>query len=280
MDSSGNYSENFISVDVDIIPPRQVAITGSVIVNNVLLSWTQIGDFIPDSGYLQVDKYEIQRDGVKIGETKASYISSFEKVGGTFTYSVIAIDIAGNRGVPASVVLIVENPPNYVLKDERTSDLSGEKNNVIIYQTNKLLGPVFVPAQTWEQHFVSRTWVDPEDQVTAGFPIYIQPSPAVLGGDYGDARGYYFESFDYGEVFDNVVANVQYNFNQLNPLKPVTFALIIGYSTDAVNWTLILSGGNELIPTMRFMYIHLLFYGDPEALAEVFNIRITLNELE
>jgi predicted phage tail protein len=50
---------------------------------------------------------------------------------------------------------------------------------------------IFDPTRTFQQHFTDEAWDQPQDQVTAGFPIYIQP---------GTTTGQYAEEVDYGSV--------------------------------------------------------------------------------
>lgn len=278
----GSYSNAFSTVTVRVNMPKQVTINGHVIDNNVLLTWTKMGDWVPDSGYLQVDKYEIYRDGLKIGETKASFVSSFETGAGTFTYSIIAVDIGGNHGPSASITLQVATPPDYVLEAEKFAELNGESINVVIYSGEKLLGPVFVPAQTWEQHFQARTWQDPEDQTTAGYPIYIQPGPPIIptpGGSIPfppNARGFYAEFFDYGTVITNAVITFKFNFRQIDPNNPVTLDVILANSMDGD--TFIQSyGATQFVESARYFYFQLIFSGGDIGLAEVFNVSITIN---
>ena len=45
--------------------------------------------------------------------------------------------------------------------------------------------------ETWQSHFTSRGWTTPQDQVTAGYAIFAQPS---------NTTGSYVEDFDYGTV--------------------------------------------------------------------------------
>ena len=276
IDSDGNYSKFYSREAVFINMPKQVIVSGSVIDNNVLLTWSKSGDWTPEEGYFSVDKYLIYRDGNQIGETRSSFVSSFENSGGTFTYSIRAVDIAGNLGQPASIILTVSTPRDYIFESERASDFSGTKVNCVIYEGTKLLGPTFVPAQTWQQHFDARTWLDPEDQTTAGYPIYIQPGPPEIGGAYGAARAYYYELIDFGDVIKDVIVTVKYNFRQIDPANPVNIVVQSAWSVDNVNWTMQPSA-NLFIEQFRYFAFQFLFFGNDKAMIELFNVSVVVS---
>ena len=277
INSDGVPSDTCSTVAVFVNKPSQVHVTGSVIDNNVLLNWVKIEEWTPGAGNFAIDKYIVYRGGAPIGETRASFVSSFESAGGIFIYSVAGVDIAGNVGLPASIELTVSSPPDYILEDRKVSDLSGEKVNVVLYEGNKLLGPTIIPAQTWEQHFASRTWLDPEDQVTAGYPYYIQPGAPELGGVYGDARGYYKELIDYGSIVEDVILTVQYNFRNIDPANPIDLKVDMTWSDDAITWADAVSGATQYIKSLRYLYFAIYFRGNDKAIAEVFNILIMMS---
>ena len=276
MDAEGTYSDGYVLASVNVNMPKQVVVTGNVIDNNILLTWTKIGDWAPDEGYFPVDKYLIYRDGTQIGESRSSFVSAFESVAGVFIYSIRAVDIAGNLGTPASLKLEISAPPDYVLEDKKVSDLSGNKVNVVLYESNKLLGPTVVPSQTWEQHFASRTWQDPEDQVTAGYPYYIQPGAPEIGGIYGQIRGYYDEVFDYGEVMNNVVLTVLFNFRNIDPENPVLFNVLMGWSEDGVTWAYDYAA-THFIEKVRHFFFRIELFGNDKSVAEIFNVSVAMS---
>ena len=280
INQDGIYSLDFTTLNVLINPPKPITtLTGNVIDNNVLLTWSTMGDWIPEPGYYQVDKYFLFRNGIKIGETKASYIAAFESSAGSFEYSIAAVDIAGNMSPLTSITLVVSVPPDYVLEDKRVSDLSGDKHNLIFSAPNKLLGPVDVPGETWQEHFTRDSWLDPEDQVTAGYPLYVQPAapPIDPGGDSGDYRAYYHETIDYGTVLKNTAVTVQFDSTQIDPANPVTFQVGLLWSVDAISWSQSLEVTSHFIDEFRHLQILIIFYGDDKALAEISNVTILIS---
>jgi hypothetical protein len=56
--------------------------------------------------------------------------------------------------------------------------------------------------ETWADHFSTRSWATPADQVSAGYPIFIQPTttPAT-----------YVETFDYGTVLSSSLVTLSYS---------------------------------------------------------------------
>jgi hypothetical protein len=107
---------------------------------------------------------------------------------GTYDYWVAPIDVAGNYGTAWSVSAAVAQPPDYVLlNDYNITTFSGTFSSALLDALS-----VFMPVtttETWQQHFVNNSWSSPQDQITAGYPLYIEPTPSL---------GYYEETIDYG----------------------------------------------------------------------------------
>lgn len=169
--------------------PVSVTMTQEVIDNNVLLKW---GDA---TATLPIDYYELRRGSTwagatVIGRVSARFSAIFETVAGTFTYWVAGYDVAGNPGATSQVSALVNQPPDYTLQYNLDSDFTGTKTNMVFDVDGKLLAPVNT-TETWEGHFTSRSWTSPQSQVTALYPIYVQPS---------NGSGSYEEIVDYGTV--------------------------------------------------------------------------------
>lgn len=151
-DSAGNVGSAG-SVDITITAPGPVTVSPQVIDNNVLLSWSA-----PTSGTLPLDEYELRRgaswdEGTVIGSIKGLFSTFFESVSGTYTYWVAAIDVAGNQGTPGSASAVVDQPPDYVLYADLSSELDGTLTNVLAASDGGLLMPVNT-TETWEGHFL------------------------------------------------------------------------------------------------------------------------------
>ncbi len=190
------------TVDVSITEPGATTVSQQVIDNNVLLTWSE-----PTIHDLPIDKYEIRKGDTYgtsdlVGEISGLFAAIFETIAGTFTYWVTAVDTAGNPSPNNSVTASVNEPPDYTLlvngsDDFATTDsnwLSRTFTNAYVTPDSTLLMPVDT-TQTWATHFTNNSWTDIEDQVTAGFPIYIQPTPA---------SGHYDVVYDIGTIVTNL----------------------------------------------------------------------------
>ena len=185
IDVAGNVGPA-VSADVTISNPSAVSIQSEVIDNNVLLRWTEATTTLP------VDRYEIRKGtayaiGQQVGDNgNGRFAAFFEQAAGSYTYWVVAYDTADNASTPASVSALVNQPPDYVLRDNYFSPFTGTRSGVW-KDSGKLYAPLF--DETWQQHFQSRGWASPQDQINAGYARYFQPSGTV---------SYYEEVIDYG----------------------------------------------------------------------------------
>jgi hypothetical protein len=209
-----------VSLDVVIPPLGILTISASVIDNNVLLYWSQ-----PTSVFL-IDYYKVMRGEELIGLTPGTFTVVFEQRAGTYEYSVTAYDVAGNTSPTATIAATVLQPPDYELQDEHVSDLTHEKVNVL-----REAGPppyllCCVRTETWEQHFMDRSWTSIQDQIDAGFPIYIQPLTE---------SGSYKETYDIGTVLDGSVVSISWNSEIIYP-NGHDIIPNIEYSVDGISW--------------------------------------------
>jgi hypothetical protein len=83
----------------------------------------------------------------------------------------------------------VSQPPDFKFIAEFISSSAGTYNNATIYAGDIIL-PVNT-SETWASHFTSNSWANPQAQVNAGYPIFIQP---------GITSGFYEEVFDAGSI--------------------------------------------------------------------------------
>lgn len=186
-DVMGNQgAESF--VDVVITKPSAPSISQQVIDNNVLLRWTDATQSLPIV-YYEVKRGATYAGATSVGTKQGLFTTVFETVSGTFTYWIAGVDSAGNVGTEASVSALVNQPPDYVLRADVNSTFSGTKTNAIS-NAGGLLATVDT-TETWETHFTSRSWSTPQDQINAGYSIYVLPSPST---------GSYVEEYDYGTV--------------------------------------------------------------------------------
>jgi hypothetical protein len=105
------------------------------------------------------------------------------------------VDTAGNAGAERGVSATVNQPPDYIILTDWQADLSGGTLSNALYETGRVVLPVNT-TETYAEHFTTPEpdWATPQDQVDAGFDIFIEPVPA---------SGYYEETFDYGAVINS-----------------------------------------------------------------------------
>ncbi len=184
-DVRGNYSPASANT-YTITAPTQPTITQQVIDNNVLLKWNDCTQTLP------ITYYELRRGSTwstaeVVGTKQGQFTSVFETVSNTYTYLLGGYDSAGNLGPIGSVSAQVNQPPDYILNYNQNSTFNGTKTNAVSHN-NGLLVSVST-TETWAQHFTTRSWNSPSDQVAAGYDRYALPSLTTAE---------YIESIDYG----------------------------------------------------------------------------------
>ncbi len=243
INSSSVFSANAVLLQVIVPDIGTPSLSGSVIDNNVLLSWT-----IPSHTF-NLDHYNVYRNGVKFAEITGNFITRFEITSGDYNYSVEAVDIAGETSPSTTVALTVRQPPDYELLDEFTSSFAGTKTNCTIVGSG-LVACVDL-AETFETHFTSKGWADPQAQVTAGYDYFIQDN--LLTGSY-------VEEIDYGATQNNTIVNLSYFKDIFSGTGDVTVTvkmatkLLAGdpYSADT-------NGTSQFFASFRYLRITLEF---------------------
>lgn len=182
VDTSGNESASATSVLVNLAGPNEVnSLMTKVIDNNVLIDWTE-----PNASSLPVSHYKVYRGATFAGATLigvayGTFHTWFTDEGGAFTFWVTAVDIGGNEGPELSKGATLYPPPDYVLQDSGTLNAAGASTltNALesITNSDRIIAPC-ITGETWQQHFTNNSWSTPQDQVSAGYPIFIQPSNA------------------------------------------------------------------------------------------------------
>jgi len=125
INSLGIESITHASFTLNIFQMTAPVISPVVIDNNVLLYWTA------PTTTLNIDRYNVYKNGILIGTMKGTFEAIFETVAGIFEYGVEAVDIVGNVGLRSTVLVSVNQPPDYELQDNRVSDLLGIRVNTL-----------------------------------------------------------------------------------------------------------------------------------------------------
>ena len=185
VDIAGNVSAPS-SAALTIAAPKAPTVTNQVIDNNILLYWTDAAMTLPVASY-EIRKGATYATSVLIGPKSGLFTALFESVAGNFTYWVTGIDSAGNYGTPNSVTATMSQPPDFFLYTDYFSAFGGTLSSAILAQ-GKVVLPTN-PTETFAQHFTAHSWSTPQDQINAGYPVFIEPTPL---------SGYYEETIDYG----------------------------------------------------------------------------------
>ena len=241
VDLAGNTGD-FASAQLILKPPSKPALTCRVIDNNINLYWSDVTQTLPIV-YYSIRQGTSFDTAVDIGTKQGLFTVIYEDIAGEYIIWVAGVDSAGNIGEPASIRAVASNPGGYVLHTDYFSDFSNGKlmnaalrNGSVIFSVNQSL--------TWSQHFDSNGWLKPIDQVSAGFPIYIEPT---LGSSS------YIETYDYGSVISSTIISVIPTMRIIdgNP----SYSVNIWTSDDNVNWSKF--NGVESALSVNFRYVQI-----------------------
>lgn len=214
---------NSVTTTIVISTGTMTMLKTEVIDNNVLLRWDS------SQGSLPIENFMLYRGADEltlevIGEKKGTFTTIFENSAGTYTYWMAPIDSAGNIGNKLSATTMVNQPPDYVLNVDWYSTFSGT-----LVHAKMEDGKMFLPintTETVENHFITRSWTSAQDQVTAGYPLWIEPF---------SSSGSYTETFDYGTLLASsmVSVNIDKTIIKGTPSVIVTISL----SQDDITYT-------------------------------------------
>jgi hypothetical protein len=218
----GNKSSGFSDDVFKAAPNPPTDLRAQVVDNTVMLYWT-----LPTRTSLPIDHILIKKGATYstatvLGDKKGEFTTINESTGGNFTYWLVAVDTEGIQSTPVSITTLVSEPADFVFHGEFNSNFSGTKSSATFDGTVLAL-PVNT-TETFEQHFTTRSWSTPQDQVNAGFPIFIQPS----GG-----TGFYEEVFDFGQPLasSRVLLNFTGNVIAGSPVVVTKISLSLDNST-------------------------------------------------
>ena len=209
------------TVSSEIIFPIVTEVTSSVIDNNVLLYWKQSAKTLPIA-FVEIRKGETLAESTLIGTNSSTFANLFESQSDYYTYWIIPVDTAGNKGTNLSTTALVNEPPDYVLNALWLSDFSGTKTNSFVENRKLYLG---IKNETFEDHFITNSWANPQEQVNAGYPLYAQPFASTSS---------YEEIFDYGTILPSTTVSVTLDYERVGAGG---FQIDISSSDDSITWT-------------------------------------------
>jgi len=250
------YSLNASSVDIIIPEIGETHISPTILGNNVLLYWT-----IPTSIF-EISYYIILRNNAEIARLNSTFLSYVELAAATLQFSVIPVDVGGNQGPRADVVVVVTAPPDYIQQATLVSTFTGTKVNALV-EFNKLLVCVNT-TETWNDHFVNHGWDQIIDQIAAGFSIYIQP--ALTNASYK-------ETFDFGVIYENVILNINYDFQQIIGINNIGIHTEV--SDNGTTWGPPTDSLQFLVTSVRYVRVTVNFTGTDDDLLYFFNFRVS-----
>ena len=242
IDQLGGIS-NALTITVPKLAPNPASgLRSQVIDNNVLLYWT-----LPAKTTLPIQDVQLRKGAVYdtaevIGFKNGTFTSIQELSSGNYTYWVAVRDTDNRFSTPVSITSQVAQPPDFVFNAQYFSTFGGTKSSAINEQGGILL-PVNT-TETWTTHFTSRSWADPAAQITAGYPIFIQPN---------NGTGSYVEVFDYGTILGS--SQITLNFQGLAIAGTPTISFDIGISQDNITYNTTTNAQSIFATNFRYVKI-------------------------
>lgn len=222
VDIHGKKSSGYSEIITKLAPNSPTELKTQVIDNTVMLYWT-----LPIRTSLPIDHVLIKKGldwdtATLIGEKKGGFTTITENQGGNYTYWLSAVDTEGIQSIPVSITTLVNEPQDFIFSGEFSSTFNGTINSGS-FDGSVIALPINT-TETFEQHFTTRSWSTPQDQVDAGYPVFIQPS----GGS-----GYYEETFDFGVVLSSTRVALTYKGKTIagNPIVSTKISLSVDNST-------------------------------------------------
>lgn len=241
----GVYSVNAATATLAVNGPSVTNLNHQVIDNNVLLSWTNV------AGTYYFDHAEVRRGttfatATVIGKLSGSFTTIFETASGTYKYWVVGVDSSGLYGTEVGVYVVVNQPPDYVLRSQGPLLLTGTATNVVI-QNGQMIAPMN-KTETYQQHFTTNGYASPQAQVTAGKTYFPQPVPS---------SGSYVETIDYGATIPAM--KITLSLTRQVIVGDVTVTPTIQTSLDNATWTTFSGVYEAFAPTFRYVKISITF---------------------
>lgn len=228
IDANGNLSSGTSKTITKLPPNPATNFRAQVIDNNVLLFWDLPAKTTLPIQHVLLKQGATWATATTIGTKDGAFTTIQELASGTYTYWISVVDTDNNESTPVSVSAKVSEPPDFVFHGEFTSAFAGTKSSSIVED-----GTVVMPVnttETWTTHFTARGWNTPQDQINAGFPIFIQPA---------NGTGFYQEVFDFGAQLSSSQITVAYTGDTISgsPTVRVTIATSddnVTYSSDNI----------------------------------------------
>ena len=266
-DINNNWGEA-VSTTVTISAPAAVSsFTAEVIDNNIMLRWTRGAVTSLPLGPTRIYKGATFGGAVLLGELAGTFAAYFELNSGTYTYWAVQMDSAGNASTAVPVTATVSQPPDFLFRGSTTFVLTdGTLTNAAVLDS-KLYAPI--TAEEWQEHFSNHSWLTPQDQIDAGYPVYAEPTPATASAVFVWDTG--------AMIYSGTLITAAYL--QTQEAGTVTITPKISYSADGLSWTDGPSGSVQVYGSgFQYVKLELDFAGtDDKSISSVQNISLTLS---
>jgi hypothetical protein len=252
VDLLGNKSTGTAKTITKSKPDAISSVRADVIDNNVMLYWD-----LPVRTTLPIDHVIVRKTKImgiplaipeNVGEKSGTFTTIFERQANTYTYEIAAVDTDKKEGLAYPLTVTVSQPPDFIFNGNFTSQFTGTVNNARIDANldtgvNQVTMPIDT-VSTLAQHFDTRGWVSPQNQIDALYPIYSQPSLA---------SGYYEELVDFGTIIGSSQVTITTTGTVISG-TPVVITTV-SYSADNITYSPISASSLLFISNFRYIKV-------------------------
>lgn len=249
VDNLGNVSTGYSEAIPKSLPDPVIDFKATPIDNTVQLSWT-----LPTKTSLPISHVLIKKGipggnwntATEIGIKSGTFTTVQELAKGNYVYWAAAVDTDDNESTPVSAPAYVQQPPDFVFNKEFNSTFSGTKTNAAI-ETNSLVFPVNT-TETWQQHFANNNFTNVSSQITAKYPVYVQP---------GTATATYEEVFDYGNGAALILgsSNITIALSGQDIIDTTSIGVTFSTSSDGATYSAPVAGFTGFAANFRFIKV-------------------------
>jgi hypothetical protein len=249
VDNHNSLSSGYSEVIPKNLPNPLLNFKASAIDNIVQLTW-----ILPTKTSLPISHALIKKGipggtwntATEVGIKSGNFTTVQEQIKGNYVYWGAAVDTDGNESTPVQVPVFVQQPPDFIFNREFTSTFSGSKTNAVVES-----GTLVLPAnatETWQQHFVNNAWANANAQITAKYPIYVQP---------GTATATYQETFDYGNGASLILgsSSITVAIAGQDIIGTTSLGVTISTSADGVTYSTPVAGFATFAFNFRFIRV-------------------------
>jgi len=267
VDIHGNKSSGYVENITKLAPNPVTDARAQVIDNNVLLYWNNGARTSLPIAHVLLKRSEAGgtwSTATTLGTKSGEFTSISELNGGEYIYWLAAVDTDNIESIPVQVPASVSQPPDFKFNAEFISEFTGTLSNAKSYA-----GELFLPvntAETFAEHFTTRSWASPSAQVAAGYPVFIQP---------GTSSGYYEEIFDLGTALTS--SQITLDLSETTVLGSITSTTQIFISIDGITYTVV---GTRAAFAINFRFIKIrisVSQNTAGAIQKISNIRLRLD---